>query len=389
MNMLSIRNFTIFVICVVLSACFLPGCKQRPAAPAANATQMVEEPSIEPNNLPESDNTAQPVEREVSVAAASDVLTAKEANLPPIEANLPSEAVEVNQLVAAAEPEQHPFVSEADESNEPVEPNADRPVHFISGDAFNLKFRSLLRNFVDSNGLVDYAKLRRMKIELNDAVESFADLKPEIYIVWSRNEKIAFWLNAHNILTLKGITDNYPIKTSRFRLLLYPPDSIMHIAGLRDKMFFNVMGIQYTLMEIQRDMLLGRFGDPRIIFALSDGTLSSAALRNEPYLGRIIDRQLDGQAGRFIARPDGFRMDTQNNIVYLSGFFKIYSWYEDAFLKTYGDQKRFRQLQPVDKAILNCIANYISEINLELLLKKQFRVEYVNYDWRLNAQAIK
>lgn len=260
------------------------------------------------------------------------------------------------------------------------------PEGYISGDAFNLGIADLLKKYVDQQGLVNYPKLRRFRLELNEAVERFASLAPEVYITWSQNEKIAFWINAYNICTLKGIIDNYPIKPSRFMLLFYPANSIMHIQGLRDKTYFMIMGIQYTLEEIERDILLGRFEEPRSLFAISYGTASSAALRAEPYLGKVLEKQFDEQARNYFARPDAFRIDKAGRVVYISPIFRIYSWREEAFLKRYSTNQLFRSHQPLDRAALNFIKDYISQANADFLRRKEYSVEYIRYNWQLNEQ---
>jgi hypothetical protein len=257
---------------------------------------------------------------------------------------------------------------------------------YIGGDAFNLGFAGLLKGYVNQQGLVNYSKMRRFRLELNEAVGKFANLAPEVYITWSQPEKIAFWINAYNICTLKGITDNYPVKPSRFMLLFYPADSVMHIQGLRDKTYFMIMGIQYTLEEIERDILLGRFEEPRACFALSYGTMGSAALRTEPYVGKVLEKQLEEQAKNYFARPDAFRIDEANRVVYFSPIFKMYSWHEEALLKRYGTNQLFRQHQPVDRAALNFVKDYISQANAEFLKKKEYSVEYIKYNWQLNEQ---
>ena len=260
------------------------------------------------------------------------------------------------------------------------------PDGYIGGDAFNLYFAEIFKKYVDQQGLVNYAKLRRFRLELNDAVSKLANLEPEVYITWSRNEKIAFWINAYNICTLKGIIDNYPITPSRFMLLFYPADSVMHIRGLRDSTFFMIMGIQYTLDEIEKDALLARFEDPRICFAVTYATVSSAALRNEPYIGKVLDKQLDEQTRNYLARPDGLQIDQSNKIVYLSPIFKMYKWHEDAFLKQYGTNKLFREWEPLDRAVLNFVKDYVSSPNSQFLKKEKYTIEYLKYDWKLNEQ---
>lgn len=260
------------------------------------------------------------------------------------------------------------------------------PAGYISGDAFNLGFAELLKKYVNPQGLVNYPKMRRFRIELNETAEKFANLRPEVYITWSKNEKIAFWINAYNICTLRGIIDNYPIVPSRFMLLFYPANSVMHIPGLRDKTYFMVMGIQYTLEEIERDVLLGRFEEPRACFAISYGTISSAALRTEPYLGKVLEKQFEEQAKSYFTRSDAFKIDEANKIVYLSPIFKMYPWYAESLLKHYGTNQLFRQHQPVDRAILNFVKDYISGANADFLKRKEYSIEYIKYNWQLNEQ---
>ncbi|OQA03222.1 MAG: hypothetical protein BWY69_00584 [Planctomycetes bacterium ADurb.Bin401] len=260
------------------------------------------------------------------------------------------------------------------------------PASYIGGDAFNLRFSNIFKKYVNENGYVNYSKLRRFRGELNIVINDLANIEPEVYITWSRNEKIAFWINAYNICTLKGIVDNYPIAPSRFMLLFYPPDSVMHIRGLRNETFFMIMGIQYTLEEIERDALLGRFDDPRICFAVNYGTISSAALRNEPYIGKVLDQQLDEQVKNYFSRPDGLNIEQAANVVYLSPIFKMYEWHEDAFLKRFGTNKLFRQREPLDRAILNFVSNYVSPSNANYLKTGAYTIEYLKYNWKLNDQ---
>lgn len=260
------------------------------------------------------------------------------------------------------------------------------PPGYISGDAFNLGFSNLLKEYVNVNGLVNYPKLRRYRLVLNEATEKMANLKPEVYITWSKNEKIAFWINAYNICTLKGIIENYPITPSRFMLLFYPADSVMHIEGLRDKTYFMIMGVQYTLEEIERDVLLARFEEPLACFAVCYGTLGSASLRPEPYIGKVLNEQLAEQTKDFFARPGAFRIDQAGPVVHISSIFKMYTWREESLIKKYGTNKLFREHTDIDRAILNLIKDYLSEKNEEFLTRQQYSVEYEKYNWQLNEQ---
>ena len=254
-------------------------------------------------------------------------------------------------------------------------------------DEFNAAFSPIFENYVDKDGFVDYAKLRRMRLELNSAIDKFSDVKHSEYDKWSREDKIAFWINAYNIFTLKVVVDNYPIKPARYKLLFnYPANSIMHISDFWSKDYFNVMGTQYTLREIERDVLLKEFGEARICFAVSYATGSSAPIRNEAFLGSRLNEQLDEQAKKFFAQTNAFEIDAVNETVYISTIFTIFDWHKNAFLGQYGTNKNFREQKPIDRAALNCIKNYISADSAEYLLRKKYVVEYIKYDWILNDQ---
>ncbi|HAL45465.1 MAG: hypothetical protein A2Y12_14405 [Planctomycetes bacterium GWF2_42_9] len=257
---------------------------------------------------------------------------------------------------------------------------------YIGGDAFNLEFEPIFKNYVDPKGLVNYAKLRRHRAIIGNMLQRLANIEPEVFITWSRNEKIAFWINTYNVCTLKGIVEEYPISPSRFMLLFYPADSVMHIRGLRDETYFMIMGIQYTLDEIESEALLARFEDPRICLAVNYGTISSAPLRAEPYIGKVIDNQLDEQVRNYFSTPNGLQIDQNNNIVRVSPIFRMYKWHEDAFVKAYGTNKLFREREPVERAILNFIKDYVSPANAQYLKQNKYTIEYLKYDWKLNDQ---
>ena len=255
-------------------------------------------------------------------------------------------------------------------------------------DEFNSAFSPVFESYVDDNGFVNYAKLRRMRVVLNSAVNKLSDVEQADYDKWLRAEKIAFWINAYNIFTLKVVVNNYPIKPLRYKILFnYPANSIAHISDFWNSDYFNVMDRQYTLREIERDVLLREFGDARICFAVSYATCSSAPLRNEPFLGERLDKQLDDQAKKFFANNLAFKIDAAGKTVYLSTIFSIFDWHKDVFINQYGTNENFRQQQPIDRAALNCIKNYISETEADYLLKQEYVVKYIKYDWTLNEQS--
>ena len=229
---------------------------------------------------------------------------------------------------------------------------------------------------------MDYEKLRRKRLDLIAAAKEFDNIEPLDMMTWSQNEKIALWINAYNIFTLKLIVDNYPIQP-RWYILIYPDDSIMQIPGAWTKHYFEVMGIEYTLREIEREILLQKFKDPRICFTLSEATLGGAILRNEVYLPEKLDEQLDKQVKKYLATPKGFKIDHTNKIIYLSN---IFSTRKNVFIEKYADVKKYRTRKPHIRACLNFLSEYVHPDNIKYFESDKYSVKFLQYDWQLNEQ---
>ncbi len=251
--------------------------------------------------------------------------------------------------------------------------------------SFHDKYAEVLKNFVDDKGMVDYTTLRRQRLKLKALLREFENLNPNEYRSWTKENKIAFWLNAYNIQMLKIITDNYPIQSSRI-LRLYPgwgPNSILHIKGIWTDYKFLVMDEEFTLSEIDKRFFRKEFDDPRIFFALSRGSLSSPPLRNEPYYGRRLNKQLDDQVKRFLSSPLGLQIDTDKQRVYLSSLFQLSS-YGKEFMSKFAIDKKFKDHDPTTRAVLNFITNYVSRDKVSFLEVGNYSVKYMKYDWTIN-----
>ena len=251
--------------------------------------------------------------------------------------------------------------------------------------SFHDKCAEVLKNFVDDKGMVDYTTLRRQRLKLKALLREFENLNPNEYRSWTKENKIAFWLNAYNIQMLKIITDNYPIQSSRI-LRLYPgwgPNSILHIKGIWTDYKFLVMDEEFTLSGIDKRFFRKEFDDPRIFFAISKGSLSSPPLRNEPYYGHRLNKQLDEQVQRFLSSPLALQIDTEKQRVYLSSLFQLSS-YGKGFMSKFAIDKKFKDHDPTTRAVLNFITHYVSRDKVSFLEVGNYSVKYMKYDWTIN-----
>lgn len=294
-----------------------------------------------------------------------------------------------NALDAAA-PENPPKIASPNDTNIP-EPNTTAE---SCGDAFNKEFEPIFTEYVNEQGMANYQELRRHRLELKALLAQLAILDPQQYQSWTKQEKIAFWINTHNIKMLDIIVSNYPIESKRFDRLWWPPNSIRHIPPRGEVgtpkwngYKFIVMDEEFTLYEIENRFFKKEFPDPRIFLTLSLASLDGPPLANKPYYGKDLDKQLEQQAKRFLSTPSGIRIDRRTDKVYLSVLFEPkWPWYGRQFLAAYATDKKFKSQSPEMAAVLSFICNYLDTPDVSYLETGNYSVTFKAYDWRVNEQ---
>ena len=250
-------------------------------------------------------------------------------------------------------------------------------------------YAKMLRDFVDDDGMVDYRKLKRKRRYLREMLAEFARFQRKEYNAWPKEDKIAFWINAYNIRMLKVIVDNYPIKGYRVFNLIWGPDSIRHInksvGGIRNQKLI-VMDEEFTLADIEGQIVSKQFDEPRALLALTRASLSGPLLHNEPYYGNELNKQLDKQSKRFASDPLAFAIDREKAVVYLSAILDP-KWHGKAFLTKYGTEKKFKARPPETRAVLSFLTDYIPARDVSFLEVEPYTVEYMKYNWKLNDKA--
>jgi hypothetical protein len=162
---------------------------------------------------------------------------------------------------------------------------------FTAGAAIqpNEDFNQVLGKFV-VNGRPDYRALKADSgAKLSGYLEKLASF--DLSGLKSENERKAFWINAYNAFAMKIVLDNYPARKDLFS-----------VSGFFDLQRTKIGGRNLSLVEISsNELLLGHENkDPRINFAISQGTVSSPRLRAKAFMADTIDRDLDDCAREFV-----------------------------------------------------------------------------------------
>lgn len=213
----------------------------------------------------------------------------------------------------------------------------------------------LLAKHVRPNGLVDYKGFISDKAKLNAYADYLSDNPPAE--AWTDNEKIAYWINAYNVFTVKLIVDNYPVESIKD---LNPTLSIPTVRSIWTKEWFQIGGEDFSLDRIEHKILRKDFEEPRIHFAVNCASIACPLLRNEAYTAERLDIQLDEQARLFLNDPSRNIITPQR--VEIS---KIFSWFG-------GDFKEGQSLIQ--------FLNKYTEVQIE----EKAKVRFMDYDWNLN-----
>lgn len=247
-------------------------------------------------------------------------------------------------------------------------------------------YEEVLSAHVDEDGMVDYAALKQNVDPLHRFIAGMGAVEPEEFAAWSREEQLAFWINAYNAITLKYIVDHYPIESSSIvNSVMYPAESIRQIDGVWNELTTRVVGKERTLDAIEHEILRKEFDEPRIHAALVCAAMGCPPLRSEPFIAEELEGQLADQSRRFLADKKRFRIDRNANIVHVSS---IFEWFGDDFVAKYTPAKGFAGHNETEKAFLNFASQYVSEEDAAYLREGDYDVRFIDYDWTLNDQKL-
>ena len=241
-------------------------------------------------------------------------------------------------------------------------------------------YAAVLEQFVDGDGLVNYAALKADRGKLDEACAKFASVDLATYDAGTENDRIAFWINTYNAFALKLIVDNYPIQPSTGKTQ-FPANSIRQIPGAWEHKKFKALGRDVTLDEIEHQILRVKFQEPRVHMALVNASMSAPKLRREPYVPEKLDAQLDDQAKVFFSDLRNFLIEREAKEVWAS---PIFEWFVDDFLPeaTKNNPRHIAQ----QKSLSAFAAKYVSPEDARYLAEGDYVVKYYDYDWTLNEQ---
>jgi GH24 family phage-related lysozyme (muramidase) len=213
-------------------------------------------------------------------------------------------------------------------------------------------FNQLLQKHVSANGMVSYTGFNKDKAKLQDYIKSLTSVNAASL---SKNEQLAFWINAYNALTIDQILRNYPLK------------SIQNIAGGKvwdQNLPYQFNGKTLTLNTIEKKILLsGELFDARIHFAVNCAAVSCPTLINKAYTADNVQALLTQNTKAALANPAFNKISTAK-----ASISTLFNWYKADFDKAEG-------------SVINFINKYsTTKIN------SNTKIDYLDYNWSLNGK---
>jgi len=224
----------------------------------------------------------------------------------------------------------------------------------------NEDYAKLLRRVVKEDG-VDYPALKKDRATLDRYVKSLEDAEPGE----TDAEKIAFFVNAYNALTLQHVLDHWNGK---------PTFSVYHdVEDFWKRRKWKVAGRELSLDQIEHEVLRKEFTEPRIHFAVNCASRSCPDLIPELYDAKTLDDVLTRQARAFLADETRNRFDPVRLQASIS---QVFQWYAADF--EVAGEPDVPQLQAY-------LAQYVPrEKTRRALRRTTWKIVYLPYDWGLN-----
>ena len=214
-------------------------------------------------------------------------------------------------------------------------------------------FDRLLKKYVQ-DGWVNYAGIRTEESVLDEYLLVLAHANP---YAMSREEKLAFYINAYNAAAIKGILNGRSAKGRARQFMFFRRDT------------YRIGAESISLDRIEHKILRAQFDEPRIHFAIVCASKSCPPQASQAFTAEHLETMLDERGRAFLQSHERNRLDPEKDILYLSSIFK---WFTGDFLKHTPSLQAF-------------VAQYMTKEDQEYLATHTPVIAYLPYDWDLNG----
>ncbi|MEY8850144.1 DUF547 domain-containing protein [Psychroserpens sp. XS_ASV72] len=223
-----------------------------------------------------------------------------------------------------------------------VKTNTEKTSNTIDHEIWN----DVLQKFVSNTGQVNYKGLKSDSSGLYNYIFLLKNNPPQND--WSRQEKLAYWINAYNALTIDLILRNHPLK------------SIKDIDNPWNQELWKIGNDVYSLNDIEHQ-ILRKMDEPRIHFAIVCASISCPKLQNTAFTARDLESQLTNATKEFLLDPSKNKI-TKSQLE----ISKIFKWFTKDFKSS-------------ESTVIDFINRYT-----DVTISEDAEISYMEYNWNLN-----
>ena len=218
---------------------------------------------------------------------------------------------------------------------------------------------------------VNYSGIQNTHDFLQRYLSSLSSVTSAEFDTFSREQQLAFLINAYNAFTVELILTKYPDVSSIKELGSF-------FSSPWKKKFFNLLGESQSLDGIEHDLIRGsgRYNEPLIHFAVNCASVGCPALLDEAFVADKLDQQLLESTERFLQDRSRNRFDVKTGTLEVSS---IFDWYEVDFTQGW---RGYDSLDDFFRTHADWIADAES---VQALREGELQVEFLDYDWNLNS----
>ncbi len=217
---------------------------------------------------------------------------------------------------------------------------------------------------------VDYKGFAADRAGLKKLLAEWSALPQSAFAAFTREQQMAFLINAYNGFTVELILSRYPeLKSIK--------DLGSLIQSPWKKKFFRLLDDERYLDWIEHEQLRPRYADPRVHGAVNCASIGCPALRPEAFAAPRLEAQLDDGMNRFMA--DRTRNRYSSGRAELSSIFK---WFREDFEQGH---KGFRKIDDLLARYADQLAD--APADREKLRSGPVAISHLDYDWSLNDSA--
>lgn len=249
------------------------------------------------------------------------------------------------------------------------------PARAVFGQSFDHNYTSweaLLKKHVkwlpdNKQSRVNYKGFAADRAELKQVLDGLSAISQAQFNGWSKDQQMAFLINAYNAFTVEIILTKYPDIKSIRELGTFN-------RGPWKNEFFTLLGAKRHLDWIEHEQLRPKYAEPRIHVAVNCASIGCPALFPEAFTPQRMEAMLEDGMRRFLGdrtrnRYEGGKLQVSN----------IFKWFKEDFEKGH---RGFGKLEDVFAKYADLLTT--DESARTQIKAKAVSIGHLDYDWSLN-----